>query len=70
MSEERKFRVKGMHCSSCVLLIDEELETINGVESSETSLRKEQTTVKCREDVDDETIVAAIKELGYVAQRT
>ena len=38
--------VRGMHCSSCAILIDETLEEIPGVASASTNLRQECTTVE------------------------
>lgn len=60
--------VEGMHCASCILLIDEVLEDLDGVHRSTTNLRKRRTVV----DFDPTAcspgaIVAAIAEAGYSA---
>jgi copper chaperone CopZ len=65
------FRVEGMHCTSCSLLIDETLEDLDGVHRSTTKLRKRRTVVEfdpatCA----TERIVAAIAEAGYSATPT
>ena len=65
------FRVDGMHCASCSLLIDETLENLEGVHRSTTKLRKRRTVVEfdpatCAPDA----IVAAIAEAGYTAALT
>lgn len=62
------FRVEGMHCASCSLLIDEALEDLEGVRRSTTELRKRRTVVEfdpstCSSDA----IVAAIAGVGYSA---
>ncbi|MBF6456097.1 MULTISPECIES: heavy-metal-associated domain-containing protein [Nocardia] len=62
------FRVEGMHCGSCSLLVDDTLEDLPGVLSSQTSVKKQQSTV----DLDlthtsPEQVVTAIAELGYTA---
>jgi len=63
------FRVEGMHCASCGMLIDEVLEELEGVLCTQTSVRTATSTVRadpqrCR----PEQVVAAIAELGYQAR--
>jgi len=62
------WQVSGMRCSSCSILIDENVEDLEGVTSSSTSLKKEVTTVtfdtsRC----DPAQIAAAIIGAGYQA---
>lgn len=62
------WRITGMHCSSCSILIDEAVEDLDGVTSSSTSLKRKSTTVtfdatRC----DTGQIVATIVEAGYQA---
>ena len=62
------FRVEGMHCASCGMLIDETLEDLDGIRTSTTSLRTGRATVTldpARCDATD--VVAAIAEAGYTA---
>ncbi len=63
------FRVEGMHCASCGLLIDDTLADLVGVRGSNTSVR----SGVCSVDVHPERcaptdVVSAIEELGYSAQ--
>jgi copper chaperone len=63
------FRVEGMHCAGCGMLIDETLEELDGVASSTTSVRAGQATV----DLDmarcgPADVVAAITAAGYIAR--
>lgn len=64
------FRVEGMHCGSCALLIDDTLEDLPGVRASQTSVK----TGRARVDLDATTtpgeIIAAIQGLGYTAEQT
>jgi copper ion binding protein len=65
---EREFQVKGMHCQSCVALIEEEVGEIDGVESVKVSL--DEGVARVRLDparVPDAAVVAAIREAGYEA---
>ena len=63
------FRVEGMHCGSCGMLIDDTLEDLDGVHRAKTSVKAKRTTV----DVDPRRcqpadVVAAIADVGYTAQ--
>ena len=62
------WRVTGMHCSSCSILIDEAVEELDGVASSTTSVKKKLTTVtidpqRCEPD----QVAEAIRAAGYEA---
>ena len=64
-----KIKVSGMHCASCALSIDDELETIDGVKKASTSFPRGRTKLEYDETkVDVETIRTAIAGLGYQAQ--
>jgi len=39
------FRIDGMHCGSCSLLIDDTLEDLPGVSRSQTELKAGRSTV-------------------------
>ncbi|MBC9725010.1 cation transporter [Streptomyces sp. TRM68367] len=60
-----------MHCSSCGLLIDDELEDIPGVRSSTTDVNAARTTVRLEEgaDVDTAALVAAVQQAGDYTAR-
>jgi copper chaperone CopZ len=65
---ETKLKIEGMHCASCAMLIDEELEELAGVEESHTSYAKQETTVVFDEGtVELPALVETIEELGYRA---
>ncbi|MCK9899295.1 heavy metal transporter [Parafrankia colletiae] len=62
------FRVEGMHCGSCSLLIDDALEDLPGVRSTQTALRQGRTTVEL--DLSQsrpQDVVKVIEDLGYRA---
>ncbi|MFF2809732.1 heavy-metal-associated domain-containing protein [Streptomyces sp. NPDC058000] len=63
--------VEGMHCNSCGLLIDDELEDIPGVRSSSTDTKAGRTTVHLEEgaDVDAAALVAAVEQAGEYKAR-
>ncbi len=64
-------KVEGMHCSSCGLSIDDELEEIPGVRSARTDVRSGHSTIRLGEGaaVDTDALVAAVRRAGdYTAQ--
>ena len=65
----RRYRITGMHCPSCGLLVDDTLEDIPGIESSSTDVRGGQVVIDIRPGalVNDDTILTAITGLGYKA---
>ncbi len=62
-------RIEGMQCSSCVLLIDEELEELPGVRSARTSLRGARTAVQLDHPgaAHTDELLLAVERAGYRA---
>lgn len=62
------FKIIGMHCTSCALNIDGELEDTEGVKESKTSYAKQHTEVTFDErKINDKKILEIIKKAGYSA---
>lgn len=63
--------IDGMHCNSCGLLIDDELEELPGVHSATTDVRSGRSTVQFEEDaeVDTDVLVAAVRRTGEYEAR-
>lgn len=62
------FRVEGMHCGSCALLIDDALEDLPGVHRTQTTMKAGRSTVEL--DVTKTSpreVIHVIEELGYRA---
>ena len=62
-------RISGMHCSSCAMAIDLELEELPGVTEARTSFARAITEVvfdPTRVNLD--AIVTTIGQVGYTAQ--
>ncbi|MER7000343.1 heavy metal-associated domain-containing protein [Streptomyces sp. NPDC000410] len=70
MTLRLEFAVTGMHCNSCGLLIDDEIEELPGVTTSTTNLRTERTVVELDRPVPAEQIIDAIATAGYTAALT
>lgn len=68
MSTKIVFRVEGMHCTSCGMAIDGELEDTEGVVSANTSYAKQETEVEFDPTrVSEQQIIETIKNVGYDA---
>jgi copper chaperone len=62
------FRIDGMHCGSCPLLIDDTLEDLPGVSRSHTELKAGQSTVWLDTNrTDPRQVIETITGLGYTA---
>lgn len=66
---KRSFAIKGMHCSSCAMSIDMDLEDLAGIKKVQTSYAKAETEVEFDpSQVSAEQILDTIKKTGYSAQ--
>lgn len=64
--KEITFKIDGMHCVSCSLSIDLELEDLEGVKMAKTNFAKSQTKVIFdTKKTDEKKIKNLIKGLGY-----
>jgi len=65
-----KLKINGMHCTSCALNIDFDLEDL-GVKSAKTNYAKQETEVEFDEEqIKLPEIVEQIIKTGYQAQIT
>ena len=61
-------QIVGMHCTSCALNIDFEMEDLDGVHESKTHYAKQKSEVKFdSKKVTYEQMIAVITKLGYEA---
>jgi copper chaperone CopZ len=64
----RRYAVSGMHCGSCAMSIDWELEDMDGVVEARTSFATCVTSVTLDpQRASDDAILAAIARAGFVA---
>ncbi len=62
-------KISGMHCTSCAMNIDCELEdNISGVKNSNTNYAKQQCEVEIEDSVLVKDLINQIKETGYEAE--
>ena len=65
---KKKFKIEGMHCNSCALNIDFDLEDLSGVKNAKTSYAKQVSEIEYDEKlVDEKYILETIKKTGYSA---
>lgn len=65
---KKKFKIEGMHCTSCALNIDMDLEDLQGIKCAKTSYAKQVMEVEFDEEkVVDKQIIEVITKLGYSA---
>jgi copper chaperone CopZ len=63
-----KLKILGMHCSSCAMNIDFDLEDLKGVQSAKTSYAREICEVEFDEEkVKEEDIISSVEKTGYKA---
>lgn len=66
MSEVKKtFDVKGMHCASCVNVIEKKLKKVDGVTDATVNLATNKATVTYHDHVDPKNFSKAVKTAGY-----
>lgn len=72
MTKKITLKIKGMHCVSCAMCIDGDLEdNVTGVKSSKTNYAKQICEVEIEnENVKTEHIINQIKKSGYTAEAT
>lgn len=65
---KKKLKIDGMHCTSCAMNIDFDLEDLDGVKSAKTSYAKQESEIEFDEEkVDTRKIIETIKKTGYDA---
>lgn len=66
---KKKFKISGMHCTSCAISIDGDLEdNVKGVKSAKTNYARQECEVEFEDNITVEQIISQIKETGYSAQ--
>jgi copper chaperone CopZ len=69
MTVKTIFKITGMHCGSCAMNIDGELEDTDGVTTAVTNYAKSQTEITYNtEKISPEQIISIIKKTGYDAK--
>src|SRR5438270_11723628 len=64
-SIKKTFDVKGMHCASCVRVIERTLQKVEGVQAATVNLATNKATVNYDEHTSEPDMVSAVKKVGY-----
>jgi Cd2+/Zn2+-exporting ATPase len=63
----RKYKIDGMHCVSCAMLIEGELEDAKVGDEAICKYATSELTVKSQNEISDTKIIETIDKLGYKA---
>ena len=65
---KKKLKIEGMHCTSCSMNIDWDLEDLAGVKSAKTSYANQECEVEFDEEkLNEKVIIQTIEKTGYKA---
>lgn len=68
-SVKKKLKIEGMHCSSCAMNIDFDLEDLEGIKTAKTNYARQESEVEYDEEkVKIKDIIESIGKTGYKAQ--
>ncbi len=65
MENKKTFSVKGMHCASCVRILEKAIGAVDGVSEVNVNLATEKATVSFSKKVEDATIASVVQKVGY-----
>lgn len=67
---KQKLKIGGMHCTSCSMNIDMDLEELEGVKKAHTSYAKQETEVEFDpEKISIDKVMETIKKTGYTSSK-
>ncbi len=65
----KNLKISDMHCASCAMNIDFDLEDLPGVKSARTSFAKQESVIEIdTEEVNMKDVLKVIEKLGYQAK--
>jgi uncharacterized protein len=62
---KKTYKVEGIHCKSCEILIENTLEEIDGVKKAEVNLNKNELVIESKKESSNEKLNAIFKNNGY-----
>jgi len=57
--------IEGMHCDHCKSRVEAGLKGVSGVKNAKVSLKDKTATVNLKEEIADNILTEAVKELGF-----
>lgn len=68
-SKNLKLKILGMHCSSCAMNIDFDLEDLDGIKAAKTSYAKQESEIEFDEEkLNVQKIIETIRKTGYESE--
>ncbi len=64
-SIKKSFEIKGMHCASCVRVLERALTSVDGVQEANVSLATNKATISYGDNVSEESLTKVVKDAGY-----
>ncbi len=64
-SVKKTFEVKGIHCASCVNVIERTLKKVDGVSDASVNLATNKATVNYSDHTSEHALASALKDKGY-----
>ncbi|KXK09213.1 MAG: Copper-exporting P-type ATPase A [Microgenomates bacterium OLB22] len=62
---KKTYDIKGMHCASCVYVVEKALKSVTGVNSAVVNLATNKATVDCTAEVNELHLHEAVSRTGY-----
>ncbi len=62
---KKTFDIKGMHCASCVNVLERTLKKVEGVKDANVNLATNKATVHYNDHTSEDALASAVKEKGY-----
>ncbi|MGM0418823.1 MAG: heavy-metal-associated domain-containing protein [Thermodesulfobacteriota bacterium] len=63
-----KIKVKGMSCMHCVNTVKTAVENVEGVDSAEVNLEKEEAKYSGNDKIDHDAVKKAVSDAGYTPE--
>ncbi|MBU0761577.1 MAG: cation transporter [Candidatus Altiarchaeota archaeon] len=63
--DSKTFKVAGMHCKSCEMLVNEELSEIGNIKETKSDHKAGTVTIKYDKEPDMAKVKKAVEDLGY-----
>ena len=64
----KKYKIDGMHCVSCAMIIENELEDKKLVDEAVCDYAKSELTVTSQKEIEDAKVIQTVEKLGYKIQ--
>lgn len=67
-SDKKVFQVEGMKCEHCANKVINTLEKIENIKKVKVDLKKGEVTCLYKDSINEEDVIKAIEDLGYIVK--